>query len=132
MSIARRLRWRLYRLAALLQGASVAPSSQTPSSIPYFPNPFSGVHPAQPLIFPLMMLKVPPSPVLQPMTSGSFVVVQKVPLGTLTPAATGVPGGGLDDARCGVGVATTAATRAKAVTSKVDRILILFGKRMCR
>jgi hypothetical protein len=59
--------------------------------------------------------------VLQPMTSGSFVVVQKVPLGTLTPGATGVPGGGLDP-RCGVGVATTAATRAKAVTKMVDRI----------
>jgi hypothetical protein len=30
------------------------------------------------------------------------------------------------DPRCGVGVATTAATRAKAVTKKVDRILISF------
>ena len=79
-----------------------------------------------------MMLKVPPSPVLQPMTSGSFVVVQKVPLGTLTPGATGLPGGGLEDPRCGVGVATTAATRAKAVTKEVDRILLSFGERMCR
>ena len=68
---------------------------------------------------------------LQAMMSGSFVVVQKVPLGTLTPGATGVPGGELDP-RCGVGVATTAATRAKAVTNKVDRILISFGERMCR
>jgi len=110
----------LLRGARLVYSFSPSPNPSHPSL--YFPNPFSGVHPAQPLIFPLMTLKVPPSPVLQPMTSGSFVVVQKVPSGTLTPAATGVPGGGLDP-RCGVGEATTAATRAKAVMKEVDRIL---------
>lgn len=77
----------------------------------YFPNPFSFVHPAQPLIFPSMMLDVPPSPVLHPRTPSCEVKVQKVPLGTLTPGSAGEPG----TARRGVGVAMTDAARAKVV-----------------
>jgi hypothetical protein len=77
------------------------------------------------------MLNVPPSPVLHAMTPGSFVVVQKVPLGTRAPGATGVPGGGFAPPRlrCGVGVATAQATRAKAVMKIVDRILILLSEK---
>ena len=62
---------------------------------------------------------------LQPITSGSFVVVQKVPLGTLTPGSTGLPGAELDPrCGCGVGEATTAATRAKAVMREVERMIV--------
>jgi len=61
------------------------------------------------------------------MTSGSFDAVQKVPLGTLTPGSTGLPGAGLDP-RCGVGVAMTAvATRAKTVMMEVDRMMVEGG-----
>jgi len=65
--------------------------------------------------------------VLHPITSASFVVVQKVPFGTLTPGSTGVPGGVALDPRCGVGVATTAATRAKAVMKVVERMMVEGG-----
>lgn len=68
------------------------------------------------------------------MTSGSFDAVQKVPLGTLTPGSTGLPGAGLDP-RCGVGVAMTAvATRARAVMREVERMMVegglVFGGRI--
>ena len=61
------------------------------------------------------------------MTSGSFDAVQKVPLGTLTPGSTGVPGAGLDPrcgVGCGVGEAMTAAMRVRAVMKEkeVERI----------
>ena len=59
------------------------------------------------------------------MTSGSFDAVQKVPLGTLTPGSTGLPGAGLDPrCGCGVGEAMTAAARAKAVMKGVERMMI--------
>ena len=58
------------------------------------------------------------------MTSGSFDAVQKVPLGTLTPGSTGLPGAGLDPrCGCGVGEAMTAAARAKAVMREVERMM---------
>lgn len=63
---------------------------------------------------------------LQPMTSGSFDAVQKVPLGTLTPGSTGLPGAGLDP-RCGVGEAMTAAARAKVVMKSVERMMVEGG-----
>jgi hypothetical protein len=39
-----------------------------------------------------MILNVPPSPVLHSNTPSVGVVVQNVPLGTLTPGSAGVPG----------------------------------------
>ena len=61
------------------------------------------------------------------MTSGSFDAVQKVPLGTLTPGSTGLPGAGLDP-RCGVGDAIAiAAMRVRAVMMEAERMMVEGG-----
>jgi len=61
------------------------------------------------------------------MTSGSFDAVQKVPLGTLTPGSTGLPGAGLDP-RCGVGDAIAiAAMRERTVMKSVERMMVEGG-----
>ena len=56
--------------------------------------------------------------------------MQKVPLGTLTPGSTGLPGAGLDP-RCGVGVGEAiaiVAMRVRAVMREVARMMVEGGR----